>query len=150
MNSVTRCAEVQETHAARLLVSSIAINADVASPTLGGRHQNACLDAIESLSLVISQEHTMKTIILFSIAMASFSTTALADARTTGHRVHHRHLVMGAGVSPALLNANASLNGTGNFNGNGSDHAMHLKNLHDSGYNPKNDVDSFGNVSIAE
>jgi hypothetical protein len=80
----------------------------------------------------------MKKIILISIAVASLSTTALA-----GHRTHHRHLVMGVGVSPVLLNANASLNG------NGSDHAMHSRNLHDSGYNPKDDFDSFGNVSVA-
>ena len=85
----------------------------------------------------------MKKIILISIAITSLSTTALADARTAGHRAHHRHLVMGAGVSPALLNANASLNG------NGSEHAMHIRNLRDSGY-PKNDVDSFGVMSVAQ
>jgi hypothetical protein len=40
-------------------------------------------------------------------------------------------------------NANASLNG------NGGDHAMHIRNHHDSNYNPKDDFDSFGNVSVA-
>jgi hypothetical protein len=80
----------------------------------------------------------MKKIILISIAVASLSTTALA-----GHRTHHHHLVMSVGVSPVLLNANASLNG------NGSDHTMHIRNLHDSGYKPKDDFDSFGNVSVA-
>lgn len=89
----------------------------------------------------------MKKIILISIAVASLSTTALADARVAGHRTHHRHLVMGSAASPVLLNANASLNYNGV--GNGSDHVMHLRNLHDSGYNPKNDLDSFGNMSIA-
>jgi TPP-dependent pyruvate/acetoin dehydrogenase alpha subunit len=88
----------------------------------------------------------MKKIVLISIAVASLSTTALADARTAGHRTGHRHLVMGSRVSPALLNANASLNG----NGIGSDHAMHMRNLHDSGYNPKDDVDSLGNMSVAQ
>jgi hypothetical protein len=39
-----------------------------------------------------------------------------------------------------VLNANASLNG------NGGDHAMHMRNLHDSGYSHKNDVDSAGNL----
>ena len=85
----------------------------------------------------------MKKIILISIAVASLSTTALADARVAGHRTHHRHLVMGSGVSPVLLNANASLNS------NGNDHVMHMRNLHDSGYNPKNDFDASGNMSIA-
>jgi len=83
----------------------------------------------------------MKKIILISIAVASLSslsTTALA-----GHRTHHRHLVMGAGVHPVLFNANASLNG------NGSDHAMHMRNLHDSGYKPKDDFDPSGNMSVA-
>ncbi|CUU19723.1 hypothetical protein CDS [Bradyrhizobium sp.] len=30
---------------------------------------------------------------------------------------------------------------------NANDHAMYLKNLHDSGYNPKNDRDATGNVA---
>jgi hypothetical protein len=30
--------------------------------------------------------------------------------------------------------------------GPSNDHAMYLKNLRDSGYNPKNDFDEFGNV----
>jgi hypothetical protein len=51
---------------------------------------------------------------------------------------------MGVGAGPALLNANASLNG------NGSDHAMRIRNLRDSGYNPKSDVDSFGVMSVAQ
>ena len=89
----------------------------------------------------------MKKIILISIAAASLSTTALADTRVAGHRPHLRHVVMGTGVNPVLLNANASLNGNGN--GNGSDHTMHIRNIHDSGYNPKNDFDSFGNLSNA-
>jgi TPP-dependent pyruvate/acetoin dehydrogenase alpha subunit len=90
----------------------------------------------------------MKKIILISIAVASLSTTAPADARTAGHRTHHHHLVMGTAASPALLNANASLNSNAGLNG--GDHAMHMKNLHDSGYNPKDDVDSFGNLSVAQ
>jgi TPP-dependent pyruvate/acetoin dehydrogenase alpha subunit len=67
----------------------------------------------------------MKKIILISIAAASLSTTALADTRVAGHRPHLRHVVMGTGVNPVLLNANASLNG----NGNGSDHTMHIRNI---------------------
>ena len=72
----------------------------------------------------------MKKVILIAIATASLSTTALAGHRTQLHHV----------VSPVRLNANASLNG------NGSDHAMHMRNLHDSGYSHKSDVDSAGNL----
>ena len=74
----------------------------------------------------------MKKVILIAIATASLSTTALA-----GHRPHLHHV-----VSPAVLNANASLNG------NGSDHTMHTRNMHDSGDKSKNDVDSFGNLVV--
>ncbi|MBR0899531.1 hypothetical protein JQ616_31650 [Bradyrhizobium tropiciagri] len=84
----------------------------------------------------------MTKIILVSIAVASLSTAALADARTAGHRTHHRHLVMGTALSPAVLNANASLSG------DVSDHAMHMRNLHDSGYKPKDDFDPYGNVWV--
>jgi hypothetical protein len=101
---------------------------------------------LKILRWLFSQEHIMTKIMLISIAVASLSTTALADTRTAGHRTHHRHLVMGVAASPALLNANASLNA----GGNSSDHAMHMRNLHDSGYNPKDDVDSLGNMSVAQ
>ncbi|WP_375785499.1 hypothetical protein ACE10Z_39465 [Bradyrhizobium sp. Pha-3] len=92
--------------------------------------------------LVNSQELAMTKIILVSIALASLSTAALADARTAGHRTHHSHLVMGTALSPAVLNANASLSG------DVSDHAMHTRNLRDSGYKPKDDFDSYGNVWV--
>jgi len=49
--------------------------------------------------------------------------------------------VMSATISPALLNANASLND------NLSDHEIYMRNLHDSGYNPKNDTGRSGNIS---
>ena len=84
----------------------------------------------------------MTKIILVSIAVASLSTAALADARMAGHKTHHHHLVMSTGLSPAFLNANASLSG------DSSDHAMRMRNLQDSGYNPKNDFDSSGNVWV--
>ena len=87
----------------------------------------------------------MKKIILITIAVASFSMTALADARVAGHRTHLRRAVMSTAVNPVLLNANANAN----LNDNGSDHAMHIRNIHDSGYNPKNDFDSLGNVYVA-
>lgn len=88
----------------------------------------------------------MKKIILVAIAVASLPTITLADTRAAKHRTIHRQVVMGVGVSPALLNANASLNGTGT----GGDHAMHIRNLRDSGYNPKNDYNASGVMSVAD
>jgi hypothetical protein len=92
----------------------------------------------------------VKKAILITIAVASLSTTALADARVAGHRTHHSHVVTGAAVNPALLNANASLNANARLNGNGGDHTMHVRNTHDSGYDPKNDRDSLGNMTVAQ
>jgi hypothetical protein len=88
----------------------------------------------------------MKKVILVAIAVASLPTITLADTRVAKQRTVHRQVVLGAGVSPVLLNANASLNG----NGIGADRAMHIRNLHDSGYDPKNDRDSFGIMSVAQ
>ena len=45
-------------------------------------------------------------------------------------------------LSPAVLNANASLNG------DVSDRAMRMRSLRESGYNPKNDFDANGNVWV--
>jgi hypothetical protein len=84
----------------------------------------------------------MKKIIPIVIATASLFTMSDAQAATQQHRTHHhRALVMGATISPAVLNANASLND------NLSDHEMHMRNLRDSGYNPKNDFGPSGNMS---
>ncbi|WP_152535863.1 hypothetical protein [Bradyrhizobium sp. Ai1a-2] len=84
----------------------------------------------------------MKNVIPIVIATASLLSVSDAQAAAQQHRTHHhRAAVMGATISPALLNANASLND------NIGHHGMHMRNLHDSGYNPKNDVGPSGNVS---
>ena len=88
----------------------------------------------------------MKKIILVAIALTVLPTITPADARVAKQRTIHRQVVMGAGVNHALLNANASLNGTGSD----VDRTMHIRNLRDSGYNPKNDYNAFGVMSIAE
>lgn len=88
----------------------------------------------------------MKKVILVAIAVAFLPTITLADTRVVKQRTVHRQIVTGAGVNPVLLNANASLNG----NGVGADRALHIRNLRDSGYNPKNDRDSFGVMSVAQ
>ena len=84
----------------------------------------------------------MKKLIPILIATASLFTVSDAQAATHQQRTrHHRAVVMGAPISPALLNANASLND------NLGDHEMRMRNLHDSGYNPKNDLGPSGNMS---
>ena len=88
----------------------------------------------------------MKKIIPVAIAIALLPTITSADARGAKQRTIQRPIVLGAGVSPVLLNANASLNG----NGSDVDRAMHIRNLRDSGYNPKNDYNAFGAMSVAE
>jgi hypothetical protein len=88
----------------------------------------------------------MKKIILVAIAVTFLPTITPADARVAKQRAIQRPVVMGVGVNPALLNANASLNG----NENGADRAMRIRNLRDSGYNPKNDYNAFGVMSVAE
>lgn len=88
----------------------------------------------------------MKKIILVAIAIALLPTITPADARVAKQRTIHRQVVIGPLVNPALLNANASLIGAGTD----SDHAMHMRNLRDSGYNPKNDYNSLGIMSVAD
>jgi hypothetical protein len=88
----------------------------------------------------------MKKIILVAIAVASLPTLAMADARKPASKSPPRPIVMGAVANPALLNANASING----GVSSSDREMHLRNLRDSGYDPKADFDAFGNISVAQ
>jgi hypothetical protein len=84
----------------------------------------------------------MKRVVPIVIATASLFTMSDAQAAAQQHRTHHhRAVVMSATISPALLNANASLND------NLSDHEIYMRNLHDSGYNPKNDTGRSGNIS---
>jgi hypothetical protein len=83
--------------------------------------------------------------ILISLAVLTLSaSTALAAQRT-----HHRHamnaspsvgaspVAPGVGASPVLWTGGAS----------SADHALYLKNLHDSGYNTKNNFNAAGNVA---
>lgn len=73
--------------------------------------------------------------ILISLAILTISTsTAFAAHRT------HRHHPMNANAS--MVAAPIALPG----DLNSSDHTMHMRNLHDSGYDPKNDFDRYGNV----
>jgi hypothetical protein len=79
----------------------------------------------------ISEELTMAKSIVAIAILALCTSTALA-----AHRTHHRQSMnasAAAGASPVAPPGVSS-----------SDHAMYLKNLRDSGYNPKNDFNKTG------
>jgi hypothetical protein len=76
-----------------------------------------------------------KSILAIITILALSTSGALAAQRT-----HHRH------ASPALLPKSGGLNAYAVGPGHSNDHDMYIKNLRDSGYNPKNDFDSSGNV----
>ena len=84
----------------------------------------------------ISEELTMTKSILISLAVLTLSTSAALAA----HRTHHHHAMNAApsvGASPVGWTGGVS----------SSDHATYIQNLHDSGYNPKNDFNANGTVA---
>jgi hypothetical protein len=92
----------------------------------------------------ISEELTMTKSILISVAVLTLSTSVALAA----HRTHRHHPAMnasanasvgppGVGASPVLWTGGVS----------SSDREMYFKNLHDSGYNPKNNFNASGNVA---
>ena len=83
----------------------------------------------------ISEELTMTKSILISLAVLTLSTSAALAA----HRTHHRHAMnayAGVGASPVVWTGGVS----------SSDRGMYTRNLHDSGYNPKNNFDANGTL----
>ena len=93
-------------------------------------HATVC----NSFGAGISEELTMTKSILAITIVALTSSGALA----AHHRTHH-HQAMNA--SPAV-GAPPPMMG----NVNSTDHADHVKSLHESGYNPKNDFNSNGTI----
>ena len=96
----------------------------------------------------------MNKSILVSLAILTLSTSAALAA----HRTHHRAVnpnASAAATNPSpygsRLNANAFA-GTGASpagwwgGGNNNDRAMYLKNLHDAGYDPKNNFNANGTI----
>jgi len=83
--------------------------------------------------------------ILISLAVLTLSTSAALAA----HRTHHRHAMNAypsVGASPVVPSVGASpVLWTGGVSS--SDHATYVKNLHDSGYNTKNNFNASGNVA---
>ena len=86
--------------------------------------------------------------ILVSFAILALSTSAALAA--THHRTHHRaamnaYDMAGPPVeSPVGWGPGMSPMGWGGVNN--SDYTTYMKNLHDSGYNPKNNYDSNGTL----
>ncbi len=83
----------------------------------------------------ISEELTMTKSILISLAVLTLSTSAALAA----HRTHHRHAMNAypsVGASPVVWTGGVS----------SSDRALYIKNLHDSGYNQKDNFSANGNI----
>jgi hypothetical protein len=101
----------------------------------------------------ISKELTMTRSILISLAVLTLSTSVALAAQRTHHsravkpnastaamnpnpyaRPMYPTAFAGGGASPALWTGGVS----------SSDHGTYIKNLHDSGYDPKNNFDAKG------
>jgi hypothetical protein len=81
----------------------------------------------------ISQELIMTKRILVGLAVLTLSTSAALAA----HPTHHRHAMNArASVAAPPVDGMAGMNS--------SDHATYIRNLHESGYDPKNNFDSKG------
>ena len=73
--------------------------------------------------------------LLILAAAATLAVTGTAMAREHHHVAHHHYHNASAPVAEGSIPAD-SLN----------NHDAYMKNLHDSGYNPHSDLDSYGNT----
>jgi hypothetical protein len=77
--------------------------------------------------------------ILVSLAVLTLSTSAALAA----HPTHHRHAMNAhAGVAAGVGVGVSPVGWAGGMNS--SDHATYIRNLHESGYDPKNNFDAKG------
>jgi len=74
--------------------------------------------------------------LLVSLAVLTLSTSAALAA----HRTHHRDAMNAFAAVPA-----PPVGWIGGMNS--GDHITYLRNLRDSGYNPKNDINAAGNIA---
>ena len=88
----------------------------------------------------ISEELTMTKSILVSLAILTLSTSGALAAQ---HRTHHRQAMNANAFAPAPAPA-SPVGGMGGVSS--SDHAQYIKNLHDSGYNPKDNFNANGTI----
>jgi hypothetical protein len=84
------------------------------------------------------EELTMTKSILVSLAILTLSTSAALAAHRT---YHHRHAM---NAHAAVLASPAQVGWTGGVSS--KDHEMYMKNLHDAGYNPKNNFNANGTL----
>jgi hypothetical protein len=77
------------------------------------------------------------------VALAILSLSA--SAASAAHR-HHHALNAQAGVPDPASASAPPMGWTGGPNSS-NDHTTYLRNLHDSGYNPKNDFDASGHIA---
>jgi hypothetical protein len=94
----------------------------------------------------------MNKAILVSLAILTVSTSA-ASAWT--HRSHHSRAVIPNAAAAAMnptpktrpMNAYAATGAPAPMQaGSSKDHEMYMKNIHDSGYDPKNDLTQSGTM----
>jgi hypothetical protein len=85
-----------------------------------------------------NEDHAMRLLILTAAATLMITGTAMAgeSVATNAKGAHHHH----------YREANASVAGDAAPADTLSAHEAHIKNLHDSGYNPASDFNSAGNV----
>ena len=84
----------------------------------------------------ISEELTMTKSILVSLAILTLSTSGALAAQ---HRTHHRQAMNANAAMPAPASPVGWMGGVSS-----GDRTMYMKNLHDSGYDPKNNFDAKG------
>ena len=80
------------------------------------------------------------------IILAAAATLVVAGAAMARESEHEHHHVMHHhyhSASPPMADGSIPADAL-------SAHDAHMKNLHDSGYNPHNDFDSYGNVHTAQ
>ena len=97
--------------------------------------------------LSTSEELSMKKSILVSLAILAVSTSGALAA----HRTHHHH-AMNPNASAASKNPNGPMNANAAAppavmpGVTKQDHDMYMKNLHDSGYDTKNNLTPSGTI----
>jgi hypothetical protein len=85
----------------------------------------------------------MRLLILAAAATLVVTGGAMArESESVHHHVAHHHY-HNANASAPIAEGSATADTPGA-------HDMHMKNLHDSGYNPHNDFDAYGNVQTAQ
>jgi hypothetical protein len=79
----------------------------------------------------------MNKSILVGLAILAVSTSAALAA----HRTHHSHAMNAHAAVPATPSPAMAIGGVSS-----SDHTTYMRNLHDSGYNPKNNFNTNGTI----